>query len=782
MRVFFLFLLLIQNIYSTQVILTQEEKDFIKNHPAITLAGGESFEPFLIKNSDESISGYDFGIVQLIKKRTGLNIEFELGNWAVVQEKAKKRLLDGLSSSSVNEERKKHYNSSLPYFKYSSLVIVRKGNPLKIHNKNDLKNKKIAVQKGNSFFTNLAKSLNGVEIVYYEKMHDLIRAVVSAEVDFTIIDETAFYIANEIGLKPFIEHSFVIGKPSDLVFSLRNDWPELTTIVNKGLRSIKKQELIELKERWIGINLDIKSDIKFTQKEKNYLSKKKQIKLCVDPNWMPYSKIENGIHKGMGADIVNLLQEKLPIPIELVNTTSWTETLEYVEQKKCDILDFVVKTKERSRYINFSPLYVEIPLVVATRLDTPFFLNLRDLSYKKLGVVKSYAFKDMLKQRYPDIEIVFVSSIKDGLEKVKKGEIYGYVGALASVAYEFKENFTGELKISGRFDESMSMGSGVRKDDKTLFAIINKIVDNIDKNRLNVIINNWITIKYEKEIDHTLVWQILGVVFMLFLLGFYRQFILKKANNTLNEKIQKELALSRKKDNLIFQKNKMASLGEIVGSISHQWRQPLAELSMSQNILLKKIEEDELEKTFIKDELEDAQKIVKFMANTIGVFENLYSTTNITKISTIKVFDLTKDIRYIIKEQIKLGSIEYIEEFDKALHVEIDKDFLVQILLILLQNSIYFLKEREIKKPHIKLTIKHSDHLHVSIEDNAGGIEKKILPHIFEYGFSSRKDENHSTGIGLYMAKLIVEERLKSTLHVESIKKGVRFSFALNYT
>ena len=98
--IFFLFQ---TNLYSedshTKINLTPKEISFIKQHPQITLAGGYSFEPYLIQENDKSITGYDADIVKIINARTGLNIKFELGNWREIQEKAKNRLFDGLSTS-----------------------------------------------------------------------------------------------------------------------------------------------------------------------------------------------------------------------------------------------------------------------------------------------------------------------------------------------------------------------------------------------------------------------------------------------------------------------------------------------------------------------------------------------------------------------------------------------------------------------------------------------------------------------------------------------------------
>ena len=127
----FIILFLLNTSLLANVQLTEEEKEFIKEHPVITLGSGESFAPFIMQNKDGTVSGYDADIVNLIKEKTGLNIQFEFGNWARVQELGKNREIDGLSTGAIGVDRAKYYNFSNTYMQYTPIVIVNKGNPKK---------------------------------------------------------------------------------------------------------------------------------------------------------------------------------------------------------------------------------------------------------------------------------------------------------------------------------------------------------------------------------------------------------------------------------------------------------------------------------------------------------------------------------------------------------------------------------------------------------------------------------------------------------------------------
>ena len=265
--------------------------------------------------------------------------------------------------------------------------------------------------------------------------------------------------------------------------------------------------------------------------EQEYLKKKKVINMCVDPDWMPFEKIENGQHIGMAADYFNIIKEKTNLDIELIKTTSWSESLDFTKQRKCDILSFLMTTPERKKYLDFTTAYFKAPIVMATKSDVPFINDFNSLKEKKLGLPKGYAFIEVLRVDYPDLTIVEVDNIDDGLEKVVQGEIYGYIGTLATIGYSFQKKFTGELKISGKFDGTWDFSVGVRNDDPILLNIFQKAVNSIDKESEQKILNKWLSINYVKETDYSLLFKTIGgfvLILSIILFFYFKQMKLKE--------------------------------------------------------------------------------------------------------------------------------------------------------------------------------------------------------------------------------------------------------------
>jgi PAS domain S-box-containing protein len=306
----------------------------------------------------------------------------------------------------------------------------------------------------------------------------------------------------------------------------------------------------------IALNIfaqELINNTKLTPEEITYLSNKKELKLCIGPHSMPFEDFgKNDEHIGLTSDYYKIFSKNLNIPINVVPVSTWERSVDLAKERKCDIIS-AMETEERKKFLNFTTPYLKTPVVIATINDNHFISDFKDLSNEKIGVPKGYAYVEELKEVYPNINYVEVATIKDGLEKVIRGELYGQVGTLASIGYFFITDFVGSLKIAAKTDKvNLELGIGVRNDEPILFNLLQKQVDNIDESFHNKVLNNWINIKYDTSIDYTLVYKILFFIFIIALFFLYKQLLLNKYNKKLIKEVNnKTLEYKKKNDELI---------------------------------------------------------------------------------------------------------------------------------------------------------------------------------------------------------------------------------------
>ena len=521
-------------------------------------------------------------------------------------------------------------------------------------------------------------------------------------------------------------------------------------------------------------------------KEKNYLENKKTIKMCVDPDWMPFEKIEKGKHVGIAADYIKIIEEKIKKPIILVPTKTWSESLELGQKKDCDIFSLIRTTPQREKYLNFTKPYLEIPLVIAADINAPFIDDILQVKDKKIAIVKNYAVGEILRVKYPNIDFVNVNNIHEGLELVEKGSVFGFIDTLLTIGYQIQNNYIGQLKISGRFNEIWELGIGVRNDEPILTSIFDKAIDDISANQKQRILNKWISVNYQKEIDHVFLYEVLAglIVFTFILFLFYRQYLLKKLNAQLNEKVKLEIQKNEEKNRILIQQSRMASMGEMLENIAHQWRQPLSTISVAASGMEVKKEFSTLSDEEFFEGINHIKKSTVYLSNTIDDFRTFFIKEKKTSQMNIKnAIEKALELMGNTFMQQRINLVKNIEEIE-ILSLENE---LIQVLMNIFVNAKDALKQTLGDEKYIIIDVfKKEDNLIIQIKDSAKGIDEKIIDKIFEPYFTT-KHKFKGTGIGLYMSKLLVEKHLKGSIKtsnteftfMDKIHKGALFEIIL---
>ncbi len=229
---------------------------------------------------------------------------------------------------------------------------------------------------------------------------------------------------------------------------------------------------------------------------------------------------------------------------------------------------------------------------------------------------------------------------------------------------------------------------------------------------------------------------------------------LKKLNTNLEERIKKEVEKNREKDRIMFQQARFASMGEMIGNIAHQWRQPLSELDILLFNLKKSffIQNDKNKFTIY---YKSSQKVIKRMSQTIDDFRNFFKQNK--EKNQIDVQKLIKEAILIIKETFKSNNIKIIFNIKNSIIINGHKNELLQVVLNILNNAKDALILNKTDDRKIFIDIKKEKSVKIIICDNGGGIKKDIIDKIFDPYFTT-KHSSQGTGIGLYMSKKIIEQ------------------------
>ncbi len=237
---------------------------------------------------------------------------------------------------------------------------------------------------------------------------------------------------------------------------------------------------------------------------------------------------------------------------------------------------------------------------------------------------------------------------------------------------------------------------------------------------------------------------------------------LQKINESLEERIKLEVEQNQQKERQIFEQSKKAAMGEMIGNIAHQWRQPLNELAIRIQTLKQYQQMHMIDEDFILDFIKENKQTIDYMSNTIDDFRFFF------KREKEKTFFM---ILPVVEKTLALlnASLEY-NKISTSINAKEDFEFegmqteLQQVLMNLINNAKDAIIDRNIENPSIKITIEKNK---ILIRDNAGGIYPENEDKIFDPYFTTKKDIN-GTGLGLYMSQVILEKNMDGRLYCQN--------------
>ena len=224
----------------------------------------------------------------------------------------------------------------------------------------------------------------------------------------------------------------------------------------------------------------------------------------------------------------------------------------------------------------------------------------------------------------------------------------------------------------------------------------------------------------------------------------------------------------KEQEKLLVQQNKLASMGEMISMIAHQWRQPLSEINgtvISMDIDYRK---EQLSNARFNSYLDNIENTTAYMSSTINDFMDFFKhNKSVEQLDISEVIDTALNL-LSIKNSHQI-EIEY--KKSEQIIFEGYKSELIQVLLIILNNAIDAIRLTE-RSPKINIVTTQNRHtLTISIKDNGCGIDKNILDKIYDPYFTT-KHQSKGTGLGLYILKMIVEQRMKGEVEISSSLSG----------
>ena len=244
---------------------------------------------------------------------------------------------------------------------------------------------------------------------------------------------------------------------------------------------------------------------------------------------------------------------------------------------------------------------------------------------------------------------------------------------------------------------------------------------------------------------------------------------LKNANKELEKKVNDAVKEYAQVEEKLHESEKLASMGEMLANIAHQWRQPLSIISISATGIKMQKEYDMLDDEKLLTAMDNINDTAQYLSRTIDDFRNFLKGDHGEKeLFNISAY-IEKTLR-ILEAVIKQNNIQVIQNLDESIELKSFAQGFVQSIINIINNAIDAIKENVEDEDNRYIFIdckKEDDQVIVTIKDNAGGIPEDIIDKVFEPYFTT-KHKSQGTGLGLHMTYRIINENIKGSIDAKN--------------
>ena len=768
---------------SPPIPLTPEELDWLQKHPVLTLSVDDGNPPLNFRDAQGELTGISIDYMKLIAQKLGITFEFEGSTWSEALQKGLDHQVDGVVNASIKEDRLPYLNFSEPYLVLPQALVTLKDAP-PISNLNQACDLRVAIIANSIRVGLFEEYCPENQIIEIENLDEGLKMISEGNAD-ALFDELAV-------VQYIIEESFFSNLKIALLFyaqeegssrlGLRNDSPELLSVINKAIAAITEEEHRAIRLEWLRMSETVASqrELPLTADEKAWLAAHPLIWVASDPQWAPIEFVDaQGEFHGIAIEYLKYLQSALGIQFEFVKGSSMQELFAMFQDGRIDMFSALSETPNRAEQLLFTEPYLSTPIVIFTQQDITYVGSMDELNGLNVAVVDGYAIHEWLLSDYPEIQVIPVPDIQSGLELVQTGKAFAFVGNLVTTSYYIQETGYTNLKVAGDTPYANDLSMAVRNDWPELVQILQKALDSISEEERSAIVQNWVSIKYEHGFDYSLLWKIGIVVIPIFMLIFYWN---RRLTSEIRRREQAEIELLNAKE-LAEAANQAKST--FLAHMSHELRTPLNTI-LGYAQLLKRAPDMPPER------LDDVSAIARSGEHLLSLINDILELSKIEagrmvlEPETFNLPGLLDGIEEMMHIQAESKNLQFraIRAPDLPAYIKTDERKLRQVLLNLLSNAIKFTEQGRVtlRIESLAPTEEYPLGLRFEIEDTGLGVAPEEMEHLFEPFVQTSSGQNlrEGTGLGLPISRDFVRMMGGDLTASSQLGVGTTFRFEIH--
>ena len=484
--------------------------------------------PLVFFDDDNRSHGVYVDILNYVASREDWVVEYVTCKWVDCLNLLENGNIDLMTAIAFSKERTKKYdfNEETVFPNWGQVYSSQK---IRLDSIADLAGKTVVGLKEDIYFKSLQEltEKTNIEVTFrgVDEYEEVFRLLEQQQVEAGILPR----LYGDLNEKKFdVKKTTTIVRPSELRFAARKSAnQEILAAIDKHLQRLKEDNnslYFKSISKWLG-NQEKPSDIglDFSEKELAWLAEHNSVLLGVDPEFVPFEFIDaNGSYLGMCADYVRIVGERVGIAMDIAPGLTWNEAVEQARIRKIDVLPCVGMTEKRKEFFTFSDPHQTFYRVFVTKENSAIGNSVDDLKGRQVAVQQNSSHHGFL-QDNTDIKPMLFETAEEAIFSVSEGRSDVFVGNENMTGYTINRKGIVNLQMTRLAGaEGKNLYFAVRNDWPELVSIINKGLASMSEKEREAIRQKWIAVTIEKQIDYTLLYQILaGVICFMLIFGLW---------------------------------------------------------------------------------------------------------------------------------------------------------------------------------------------------------------------------------------------------------------------
>ncbi|MBK5408899.1 transporter substrate-binding domain-containing protein [Pseudomonas sp. TH34] len=452
-----------------------------------------SFPPLDIVYDDDDYEGISADVIALLSQQLGIEVSVvNLPDRAQALDALQSGQVDMLSSANSFELMTRPVVLSHPYVDDSPALFRRLGENRSLPD--DLHGMTIAMAAEYRPEEEVRKQFPGARLALFKSQTEAMAAVAFEHADIYLGDSlSAYYMINQSFFN-YVKFDRTLGRNSDgFSFALKHDNVPLLQILNKSIDDLGRLKLTYIIKRWAGGGYVLPGDkVVLSAQEQRWIARHPVVRMVINDDLAPAAFFDaNGNFNGITADLLNIITLRTGLQFQVARTGSFNNLQQALRTGEAD-LTMLIPTAERETFLRFTHSFATSSFAVVTANSGAKFDGLQSLDGKRLAIANGQAVIPLLREKYPQIELITPATTLDSLSMVANGSADAAMMSLSIARYYTIRLYDNRLQIAGiTSGNSATTNFAMRRSDTELQSILNKVILSIPPDEMNSITNRW---------------------------------------------------------------------------------------------------------------------------------------------------------------------------------------------------------------------------------------------------------------------------------------------------